>query len=192
MRAWKILCFLIICSLVLVAPTMTAAAEGRDLGRETLAPNDGWASYGAGTTGGAAATPDQVYVVTNRQELVAALNNGVYGPGTNPSNLPKIIYVSGVIDANVDDNNQALTCEDYYRNGYTPEAFQAPTTRRSGAALPRADRSKPPGWPRVMPNRPAYASESAPTRRLWGSVNTQPSAARGSIYADLPPRTAAM
>ncbi len=124
MRAWKILCFLIICSLVLVTPTMTAA-EGRDLGRETLAPNDGWASFGAGTTGGAAATPEQVYVVTNRQELVAALNNGVYGSGSNPSNEPKIIYISGVIDANVDDNNQALTCEDYYRDGYTPEAFQA-------------------------------------------------------------------
>jgi pectate lyase len=124
MRAWKILCILMICSLFLVTPTMTAA-EGRDLGRETLAPNDGWASFSAGTTGGAAAAPEQVYTVTNRKELVAALNDGVYPPPTNPSDVAKIIYISGVIDANVDDNNQPLTCEDYYRNGYTPEAFQA-------------------------------------------------------------------
>ena len=63
---------------------------------------------------------------TNRLELVAALNNGVYPPSSNPSNTPKIIYVSGVIDANVDDDNQPLTCEDYYRNGFTWEAFLAP------------------------------------------------------------------
>ena len=35
----------------------------RDLGREVLAPNDGWASLGAGTTGGAAAAHAEVYVV---------------------------------------------------------------------------------------------------------------------------------
>jgi len=51
-----------------------------DLGREVLANDDGWAAFGAGTTGGAAATPDNVFVATNRQELIAALNNGVYPP----------------------------------------------------------------------------------------------------------------
>jgi pectate lyase len=100
--------------------------HGRDPGRETLPPNDGWAAEGAGTTGGSAATPDQVYTVTNRQELVAALNDGAYPPpSSSPSNTPKIIYVKGAIDANVDDNNQPLSCEDYYRNGYTLEAFLA-------------------------------------------------------------------
>jgi pectate lyase len=44
---------------------------------------------------------------------------------SNPSNEPKIIYVDGVIDMNVDDDNQPLTCEDYYRNGYTLEDFLA-------------------------------------------------------------------
>src|SRR5262245_37552557 len=39
------------------------------LARETLGPNDGWASFSGGTTGGAAATADHVYTVTNRQEL---------------------------------------------------------------------------------------------------------------------------
>ena len=38
---------------------------------------------------------------------------------------PKIIYVSGTIDANVDDANQPLGCTDYYRNGFTIEAFLA-------------------------------------------------------------------
>ena len=98
---------------------------GRDLGRETLPPNDGWASLGAGTTGGSAAAPDHVYVVTNRQELVAALNDGAYPPPSTPSNTPKIVYVRGTIDGNVDDDNQPLRCEDYYRDGYTLEAFLA-------------------------------------------------------------------
>jgi pectate lyase len=97
-----------------------------DLGRATLAPGDGWAAFGAGTTGGSAATPDQVYTVTTRAELVAALNNGVYPPpSSTASNAPKIIYVSGTIDANVDDDNQPLSCTDYQRNGFTVEGFLA-------------------------------------------------------------------
>jgi len=88
-----------------------------DLGLETLAPGDGWASLAAGTTGGSAAAPDHVYTVTNRQELVAAL--------ASLSVIPKIIYVSGTIDVNVDDANNPLTCTDYERNGYTLEAYLA-------------------------------------------------------------------
>ncbi len=116
----------VMCVIAIVAVAGPAmASEKRDLGREILAPNDGWASFGAGTTGGASATPDQVYTVHNRQEFVAALNDGVYPPPSSPSNMPKIIYVDGTIDANVDDNNEPLTCEDYYRDGYTLEAFLA-------------------------------------------------------------------
>jgi pectate lyase len=68
-----------------------------------------------------------VYIVTNRAELIAALNNGVPSSTSpsNPSDEPKIIYVEGAIDMNVDDENQPLTCEDYYRDGYTLEAFLA-------------------------------------------------------------------
>ena len=76
-----------------------------------------------GVTGGSAAAPEQVYVVTNRLELVAALNNGVYSAGATGSDAPKIIYISGTIDGNVDDDNQPLSCEDYYRDGFTMEAF---------------------------------------------------------------------
>ena len=102
------------------------AGDHRDIGRETLATNDGWASFSTGTTGGSSAADNQVYTVHNRRELIAALNNGVYPPpSSNPSNVAKIIYVDGVIDANVDDNNQPLVCSDYYRNNYTLEDYLA-------------------------------------------------------------------
>jgi pectate lyase len=104
-----------------IAPT-----KQEDLGRETLSPNDGWASFSTGTTGGSSATEDHVYTVHNRQELIAALNNLIYPPpSSTPSSLAKIIYVKGTIDANVDDNNQPLTCTDYQRNGYTLEGYLA-------------------------------------------------------------------
>ena len=116
MRSVKVTSVLV-CVMVLLLAAAPVLAQDRDLGRETLPPNDGWAAEGAGTTGGAAAAPDHVYIVTNRSELVAALDS--------QSADPKIIYVSGTIDANVDDNNVPLTCEDYYRDGYSLEAFLA-------------------------------------------------------------------
>jgi pectate lyase len=124
-------------------------AAKTDLGREVLPPNDGWAAFSTGTTGGSQAVPSQVYVVTNRAELIAALNNGVFSstsPST-PSNEPKIIYVDRAIDMNVDDNNQPLTCEDYYRNGYTLEAFLATYD--------------PAVWGRVVPSGPLEAARLA-------------------------------
>ncbi|QGZ38207.1 pectate lyase [Pseudoduganella flava] len=54
------------------------------------APADGWASQGGGTRGGSAAAADQVYTVSNRTQLLAAINNG----GTNA----KIIKLAGIID----------------------------------------------------------------------------------------------
>ena len=110
---------------VVAGAVAASAGPPRDLGREVLLAGDGWGSFSTGTSGGSAAAPSQVYVATNRRELVAALNNGVYPPPSNPSNVPKIIYVDGVIDANVDDDNLPLRCEDYYRNGYTIEGFLA-------------------------------------------------------------------
>ena len=86
------------------AAAVGLGAAQRDLGREVLAPNDGWASLGTGTTGGASAAPEQTYHVETRRELIAALNNGVYPGTSNPSNVPKIIYVDGTIDANADDD----------------------------------------------------------------------------------------
>jgi pectate lyase len=108
-------------ALVGISTPAMATANVYALGRETLAPNDGWASFGtnnlgqAGTTGGASADDAHVYTVTNRQELVAALG------GSSPT--PKIIYVQGTIDANVNDANQPLTCADYAAPGYSLEAY---------------------------------------------------------------------
>jgi pectate lyase len=115
------------CLLAAMGCLQAQAGGHRDLGRETLHPEDGWAASGAGVTGGTAAVAEQIYVVTNRSELIAALNNGVVSstsPST-PSNEPKIIYVKGTIEANVDDANQPLTCTDYYRDGYTLDGFLA-------------------------------------------------------------------
>ena len=126
MRAIRIGILLLFVISLTVEVLPTQAKDKVDLGREVLPENDGWGAFPPGVTGGSSAAPEQVYVVTNRQELVAALNNGVYPPpSSTPSSTPKIIYVSGVIDANVDDNNLPLTCEDYYRKGFTWEAFLA-------------------------------------------------------------------
>jgi pectate lyase len=131
--------------------------EQRDPGREVIEPNDGWASFSTGTTGGSNAAADQVYTVRNRRELVAALNNGVYPPpSSNPSNVPKIIYVDGTIDANVDDNNQPLTCADYFRNGYTLEAYLAAYD--------------PAVWGRVIPSGPLEAARVASQQAQQGRV----------------------
>jgi pectate lyase len=70
-----------------------------------LAAGDGWASAGAGTTGGSAATPERVFDVQNRTELVAALA----AAGTDP----RIIRVHGEIAANAGPDGAALSCADY-------------------------------------------------------------------------------
>lgn len=138
MRSVKVT-FVLVCVMALLLAAAPVLANGRDLGRETLPPNDGWAADGAGTTGGAEASPDHVYIVTNRSELVAALDNA--------STEPKIIYVSGTIDANVDDNNVPLNCQDYYSNGYTLEAFLAAYD--------------PAVWGKVKPSGPMEAARIA-------------------------------
>lgn len=111
----------LIASTSLSVPAL-AANSSHDLGRQTLAANDGWAALGtnnlgqAGTTGGTSADAAHIYTVTNRQELVAAL-------GSNDA-TPKIIYVQGTIDANVNDNNQPLSCADYAAGtGYSIQAY---------------------------------------------------------------------
>src|SRR5579883_3397208 len=48
-------------------------------GRQVLPENDGWASADGGTTGGANAAADHVYVVTNRAQLVQALGGDKIG-----------------------------------------------------------------------------------------------------------------
>ncbi len=106
-----------------------AHAEARDIGRDTLPAGDGWASYGAGTTGGAAADAGHVYTVTDRAELVRALDGG--------SDTPKIIKIAGTIDANTDDDGDRLDCADYATGGYGLKKYLAAYDPRTwGSAKP--------------------------------------------------------
>jgi pectate lyase len=93
------------------------------IARQVLPRNDGWAASGAGTTGGAAADDSQIFIARNRSELVAALG------GDNDANrsnaTPKIVFVQGALEANVDDANQPLSCADYADPEYSVEAFLA-------------------------------------------------------------------
>jgi pectate lyase len=148
--------------LSIIAMNTPAMAAKSDLGREVLPLNDGWAAFGAGTIGGSQAIDSQVYIVTNRAELIAALNNGVFSSTSpsNPSDTPKIIYVDGVIDMNVDDNDQPLTCEDYYRDGYTLEAF--------------LETYDPAVWGRVAPSGPLEGARLASRNAQQDRVRIRP------------------
>jgi|SRR6266496_3344907 len=106
--------FLAVALALLLSPVVPAAAHGRDLGREVLGRDDGW---GAGTTGGARASAADVSVVSNRAELAAAL---VRRPG-----VPKIVYVRGRIEGNVDAANRPMSCSDFADPGYSLDAYLA-------------------------------------------------------------------
>ncbi|MFI5675875.1 pectate lyase family protein [Streptomyces cellulosae] len=104
-------------ALTAVGPA-AAQAHPRDLARQTLAANDGWASYGTGTTGGAAADAQHVYTVTTWAEFKAALAAG--------GSAPKIIKVKGTIDA-VSEGCDAFAAPGYdfdaYLEKYSPEKW---------------------------------------------------------------------
>lgn len=98
---------------------------------------DGWAAAAGAVTGGCGALDADIHVVTNRQQLVAAL----YAGGTStarpdgtwlpPDDTRKIIYVRGTIDLNVDAANTPRTEADYMREcNYTAHAtYYDPVTR---------------------------------------------------------------
>ncbi len=115
MNARPLSCLAGALALLLAAPLPVAAGDRHappDVGRETLGANDGWAALATaqlphGTTGGASADAAQVFTVTTRNELVAAL--------AHPDATPKIVRIAAMIDANVDDANAPLDCADYAR-----------------------------------------------------------------------------
>jgi pectate lyase len=98
-------------ALALALTSTTAQAHPRGLARETLGAGDGWASFGTGTSGGATATPDHVYTVSTWADFKAALAAG----GT----APKIIRISGTIDANADG------CDSFAAPGYDFDQYLA-------------------------------------------------------------------
>lgn len=89
-----------------VSPTAEDA-----LARQTLSPGDGWGSVGAGTTGGVSA--DEIVDVSTRAELATAV----------AGNAPKIVRVTGDIDANTTPGGSRLACEDYARDGYDLQSY---------------------------------------------------------------------
>jgi pectate lyase len=103
---------------MVVLGAASAQAIPAPVGRATLPANDGWAAATTGTTGGSAAAPEQVFTASTRSQLVAAL-------GSTTNATPKIIFVRGTIDANVDDADQPLSCVDYQTNGYTLAGYLA-------------------------------------------------------------------
>ncbi|MFJ4690985.1 polysaccharide lyase family 1 protein [Streptomyces sp. NPDC088766] len=99
------------------ALVMNANAGTVDLYHQTLAAKDGWASSGTGTTGGAKADAAHTFTVSTRAQLVKAL-------GSATDTTPRIIKVSGTIDANTDDSGKKLTCADYAAGtGYSLSAY---------------------------------------------------------------------
>ncbi|KKK40062.1 pectate lyase [Mesobacillus campisalis] len=84
-----------------------------DVGKEVLPVNDGWGSFTTGTTGGSKADASQIFTATNRSELIQALGGDSVNNDKNAA--PKIIYVKGTIDMNVDENNQPVGME-YYKD----------------------------------------------------------------------------
>ncbi|GAA3793000.1 pectate lyase [Streptomyces coacervatus] len=105
------------------------ADNARDISRDTLPVDDGWAAYGTGTTGGSAADDAHVHTVTDRAGLVRALDGG--------SDTPKIIKIAGTIDANTDDEGHHLDCADYATDGYSVKKYLAAYDPRTwGSARP--------------------------------------------------------
>ncbi|GAB2933301.1 polysaccharide lyase family 1 protein [Streptomyces mayteni] len=78
----------------------------------------GWATAGAGTTGGAGAAPESVHVVETRAELVEALAN--HGDPT----APKLVLVRGDIAGNEADDGRLLDAADY-APGWDLERYMA-------------------------------------------------------------------
>ncbi|MFD7690731.1 polysaccharide lyase family 1 protein [Streptomyces sp. NPDC059781] len=111
------------CTALVLALTGTGAqahspSHHRDAARQTLGAGDGWASYGTGTTGGAAADREHVHTVRTWAEFKAALADG--------GDAPRIIKVKGTIDA-VSEGCEAFAAPGYdfdaYLEAYAPETW---------------------------------------------------------------------
>ena len=95
----------------LMMTSFRGSAESPTFMREALPKQDGFASAGNGTTGGANATEQNVFKVTNKKEFVSALKN-------RKNTTPKIVLVYGTIDFDTDDSGKPLTMKDYMVDGY--------------------------------------------------------------------------
>ncbi|MEV0329024.1 polysaccharide lyase family 1 protein [Micromonospora echinospora] len=124
---------LVALSLLLVPGAAVTAAPASDDGsiprhverfaRQPLAAGDGWAAAGPGTTGGSAATADQVHLVRSRADLIRALGGD---NATNRANAtPKVIVVDGVVDGFEGPDGSLLDCTDLADPEYSLPAYLA-------------------------------------------------------------------
>lgn len=125
---------LLLVTVVLAAPVTEALADNE--ARKCRARNDsvptslgatGWAAVDGPVTGGCSAGHTRVFHVRSRRDLVLALNNDLlllldhfltrvdFKKRHLLDHRPKIIYVHGTIDLNVDHRNRRLVEEDYMR-----------------------------------------------------------------------------
>ncbi|MFB7370139.1 polysaccharide lyase family 1 protein [Streptomyces sp. NPDC056222] len=91
-------------------PTGVAQAGG-DPARQTLPAGDGWASEGAGTSGGSAAEASRVFTVTTWEQLRAAL--------AVPGTAPRIVKIVGTLNAT------AAGCSAFEAPGYDFDRYLA-------------------------------------------------------------------
>src|ERR1700754_2267710 len=136
-------------------PAAASAPLAERVARQALPAGDGWAAFDTGTTGGAAATADNVFYVDDRDELAAAV------AGTTPA----IVFVRGTIRGNTDAAGAPLTCEQFADPADDLHAFLAPYA--------------PAVWGRVAPTGPleearvrSAANQSARVRVNVGSNKT--------------------
>ena len=78
-----------LCAACFITAIGSHAADALDAARQ-VAPSDGWASQAGGTLGGSAATSANIYTVSTRAQLLAAITNGGVAS--------KIIKLVGIID----------------------------------------------------------------------------------------------
>lgn len=105
-------------ALALSVPAQASAHHGgSSTERSVLPAGDGWAAAEGSTTGGAAATPDHVYTVSNRAELVAAF--------AEAGDAPKIVRIDGTVHGNSDAEGNPIGCEEYESDGYTLDKYLA-------------------------------------------------------------------
>ncbi|MDX3688447.1 pectate lyase [Streptomyces sp. AK04-4c] len=104
-------------ALAVSLPAQASTPHGKGAERTVLAPGDGWAAAEGSTTGGAKATPDHVYTVTNRAELIAAFEDA--------GDAPKIVRIAGTVHGNSGAAGTPIGCEAYQQDGYTLEKYLA-------------------------------------------------------------------
>ncbi|WDZ82779.1 pectate lyase family protein [Micromonospora cathayae] len=126
---------LVALSLLLVPGAAVSAAPGgggtdgpvprhvERFARQTLPTGDGWAADGTGTTGGSAASADQVHLVRSRADLVRALGGDNATNRTNAT--PKVIVVDGVVDGFEAADGSLLDCADLADPEYSLPAYLA-------------------------------------------------------------------